>query len=209
MSDPVTTLHISGLPPDFRTRELYLLYRKQPGFKVGFVKYGEGKLALAFVEFDTVENAKAALKATDGLAVDPAVRDQKIHVHIASSNMKKRPQTTVGSNAGGAQAAPSMLPMTQQYPPYMMPQQSMVRPPPQPCTTLYISNVDSKITQEVLSTLLSRYPGFNRVSLKNGRAWADFSQVVHAMQAKTSLENWAPEPGMAPLKVTWAKSETK
>eukprot|EP00755_Sulcionema_specki_P008672 Sspe_Gene.6001::Locus_2012_Transcript_1_1_Confidence_1.000_Length_739::g.6001::m.6001 len=197
MGDAKRTLHISGLPVDFRTRELYLLYRPYAGFKAGFVKYGEGKLSLAFVEFDTEEHAEAAKEDTDMLAIDPAYPEQKIHVHIAATNMKKHSDTMIGSNAGSVShlAGPYHLAGT--------------KAPPPPCSTLYLSNLDPKLTEDALRGLLSQYEGFNKVTVKNGKAWADFCSVLRASSAMVSLNNWVPEAGMQPIGVSWAKTETK
>eukprot|EP01059_Diplonema_ambulator_P037103 TRINITY_DN9636_c0_g1_i2.p1 TRINITY_DN9636_c0_g1~~TRINITY_DN9636_c0_g1_i2.p1 ORF type:complete len:225 (+),score=53.36 TRINITY_DN9636_c0_g1_i2:75-749(+) len=205
--EPISTIHVSGLPADFKEREFYLLLRNEPGFKYGFLKYGEGKMTLGFAQFDTPEQAQNAAERNDGLGIDLDRNAQKIHVHVAASNMRKKPvDSIIGSNQSklprhvnpniphynGAYPGyppPHAMPAKQPLHPHHYPQQyhhhqhhHASSEEHRPCNTLYVSNIDPRLSFEQLHAVFSRYPDFNKLTLKSGKAWADFKNTSSATQ---------------------------
>eukprot|EP01062_Namystynia_karyoxenos_P017397 TRINITY_DN16397_c0_g1_i1.p2 TRINITY_DN16397_c0_g1~~TRINITY_DN16397_c0_g1_i1.p2 ORF type:complete len:333 (+),score=119.04 TRINITY_DN16397_c0_g1_i1:90-1001(+) len=102
------TLHVSHLPFDFADRELWLLFTTMPGFMRGHIKYEQNRQPIAFVTFDSLENAQIAMGATNGLPWLGGNTDtqDKFRVGLAKTSAKINPNynevriTTQGPRPG-------------------------------------------------------------------------------------------------------------
>jgi hypothetical protein len=67
----VTTLFVSGLPRDTRYREVFNLFRFEPGFEHCSFNGEMGRSPSAWVKFDCIENAQRAMVKFTGFQLDP------------------------------------------------------------------------------------------------------------------------------------------
>ena len=166
-------IHVSGLPADFKERELFLLLRNEDGFRYSYLKHTAGKMTLAFAQFSTILQAESACNNLNELIIDQAFKDQKIHVKVAASNMKKPPEGRVGSNLSQQQRYQGgRMPFTyssysppftttHQHQHHLVPHGQTLNQPAgykhvPPCCTLFVSNIDSRMSDKQLTQLFSR-----------------------------------------------------
>eukprot|EP00475_Leptophrys_vorax_P021137 TRINITY_DN2887_c0_g1_i1.p1 TRINITY_DN2887_c0_g1~~TRINITY_DN2887_c0_g1_i1.p1 ORF type:complete len:444 (-),score=112.84 TRINITY_DN2887_c0_g1_i1:96-1427(-) len=67
----VTTLFVSGLPRDTRYREVFNLFRFEPGFEHCSFNGEMGRSPSAWIKFDCIENAQRAMVKFTGFQLDP------------------------------------------------------------------------------------------------------------------------------------------
>lgn len=100
---PIRTLFVTGLPPDVRDREIYLLCRLCPGYEGNAIKFNPGKTPVAFCLFDSAENAAAAVANLEGAKLDPDGQHQ-VHAEFAKSNIHTFGSDRQGGQDGGKRA---------------------------------------------------------------------------------------------------------
>jgi hypothetical protein len=95
----------------------------------------------------------------------------------------------------------------------------MVPPPPPapgsnpPCSTLFVANLGPTCTEEELTQLLSRYPGYLKLKyqLKGGLpvAFVEFQDIVYSTKALSQLQNSKPLPSVdrGGMRVEFAKAK--
>lgn len=89
--DEVRTLFVSGLPMDTKPREIYLMFRGFKGYQSSLLKITgkEGKKTspVAFVTFDTREQAETTKSELQGVRFDPEL-PTTIRIEFAKANTK-------------------------------------------------------------------------------------------------------------------------
>lgn len=89
--DEVRTLFVSGLPMDTKPREIYLMFRGFKGYQNSLLKLTgkEGKKAspVAFVTFETREQAETTKSELQGVRFDPDL-PTTIRIEFAKANTK-------------------------------------------------------------------------------------------------------------------------
>ncbi|EKX54136.1 hypothetical protein GUITHDRAFT_100384 [Guillardia theta CCMP2712] len=80
-SGPPCSLFLSGIPYDCRAREIYNMFRLFPGFRYSTL-HRNGKILVAFVTFETPDQAINAGRQVNGTRFDPYVR-LSLRVHVA------------------------------------------------------------------------------------------------------------------------------
>ncbi|XP_066915505.1 uncharacterized protein [Clytia hemisphaerica] len=89
--DEVRTLFVSGLPMDTKPREIYLMFRGFKGYQSSLLKLTgkEGKKAtpVAFVTFETREQAETTKSELQGVRFDPELATT-IRIEFAKANTK-------------------------------------------------------------------------------------------------------------------------
>ncbi|XP_031568172.1 RNA-binding protein with multiple splicing 2-like isoform X2 [Actinia tenebrosa] len=84
--EEVRTLFVSGLPPDVKPREVYLLFRGYKGYEGSLLKLTD-KQPVAFVTFEEKTDAEEAKEELQGVRFDPDV-SQTLRLEFAKSNTK-------------------------------------------------------------------------------------------------------------------------
>jgi len=91
--DEVRTLFVSGLPPDAKKRELYLLFRGFSGYEGSIVrttaKPGKAPVPVGFVTFDSRTEADNAKNALQGIKFDPEL-PHTLRLEFAKANTKMK-----------------------------------------------------------------------------------------------------------------------
>jgi len=89
--EEVRTLFVSGLPMDTKPREIYLMFRGFKGYQNSLLKLTgkEGKKAspVAFVTFETREQAETTKSELQGVRFDPEL-PTTIRIEFAKANTK-------------------------------------------------------------------------------------------------------------------------
>merc|ERR1711865_933951 len=86
--EAIFTLHITGLPPDVKTREIFSLFRSVRGYEFCNLRSTASGVS-AFATFLNSECAGAALAQFDGQVFDPDT-GVKLKLEFAKSNSRKR-----------------------------------------------------------------------------------------------------------------------
>eukprot|EP00756_Hemistasia_phaeocysticola_P004534 Hpha_TRINITY_DN12873_c0_g2::TRINITY_DN12873_c0_g2_i1::g.24324::m.24324 len=89
-------LHVSNLPWDATPRDLYWLYTTMPGYLSGILKYDSagGRHPIAFITFDSQQNAEVAMHASNGLPwAGGEPEGQRLRVALAKEVSKGQMRT--------------------------------------------------------------------------------------------------------------------
>mmetsp|Transcript_46001 Transcript_46001/g.75033 ORF Transcript_46001/g.75033 Transcript_46001/m.75033 type:complete len:233 (+) Transcript_46001:159-857(+) len=187
--EELRTLFVSGLPLDVKSREIYLLFRYYQGFSDSIVNFG--KQPVAFVVFETQQQALAAKLQLDGIIFDPFDPESPTKLRIGllvpqnvlaspKPNLisaRARPWSPSAMVTGGALGLPFMNVI-----------------PTQPCNTLFVANLGPKTSEEELQDLFTRCYGFRRlrVNLKSATpvCFVEFQDIACASQAMNLLQGF-------------------
>jgi len=205
--EELRTLFVSGLPLDVKSREIYLLFRYYQGFSDSIVNFG--KQPVAFVVFETQQQALAAKLQLDGIIFDPFDPESptKLRIELARANSKSHvvkslrvesllvPQNVLASpkpNLISARARPWSPSAMVTGGALGLPFMNVI--PTQPCNTLFVANLGPKTSEEELQDLFTRCYGFRRlrVNLKSATpvCFVEFQDIACASQAMNLLQGF-------------------
>eukprot|EP01063_Lacrimia_lanifica_P033316 TRINITY_DN5885_c0_g1_i1.p1 TRINITY_DN5885_c0_g1~~TRINITY_DN5885_c0_g1_i1.p1 ORF type:complete len:278 (+),score=84.00 TRINITY_DN5885_c0_g1_i1:31-864(+) len=127
VDDAISTLHVGGFPPDVTEREVYLLFVTTPGFLHGQLRFDTSGRhdPVAFVMFDTPQNAQAAMEVGNQTLFDPDA-DRALICKLATSQSRKanfEKRVTSNRPKGGTRIIPQDVRQMygQQQPAYPQP----------------------------------------------------------------------------------------
>eukprot|EP00244_Chara_vulgaris_P001684 TRINITY_DN12718_c1_g1_i2.p1 TRINITY_DN12718_c1_g1~~TRINITY_DN12718_c1_g1_i2.p1 ORF type:complete len:301 (-),score=35.12 TRINITY_DN12718_c1_g1_i2:413-1315(-) len=95
----IRTLFLSGLPPDVKDRELYILFRPFDGYESSQVQLtSRSPHPVGFAVFVDQDSALIARDALNGVVFDPSTPSVKLRVELAKSNSKPKRARDEGGN---------------------------------------------------------------------------------------------------------------
>ncbi|XP_020576177.1 U1 small nuclear ribonucleoprotein A [Phalaenopsis equestris] len=228
--DEVRTLFIAGLPDDCKSREIYNLFREYPGYVSSHLRSStDSSRPYAFAVFADQQSAVAAMHALNGLVFD-LENNSTLYIDLARSNSKstKHQIKGVGSNIhmpGKVNSAYSTYdyPSTQSHISFHYDEAHEVDPKKltssktyalqnnPPCPTLFVANLGPTCSEQELTSIFSKYPGFLKLLLqkRNGVsvAFADFQDIASSTEALNSLQGTSLNTSSGdPLRIEYSKS---
>jgi len=223
----VRTLFLSGLPDDVKEREIHNLFRLVPGYEGCKLSTTGSRGPLAFVTFTDRNSALLGRSYFHGIKFDPDLATT-LRIEFAKSNSKTKrvfdddPYSTV-KRFRTTTYTPSLLPT------YSLPVVSSVPriplvpdtrsrspssdggiAPRPPCNTLFVTNLDTLVSEIDLVNMFGSLPGYKRLRLpvKEGRgrrnAFVEFSDVPNASAAMFTLQGYPI--GASHLHIEYAKA---
>ncbi|GJY51727.1 protein WHI4 [Tanacetum coccineum] len=238
----IKTLFVSGLPDDVKAREIHNLFRRRPGFDYCQMKFtGRGNQVVAFATFVNHPSAIAALHALNGVKFDPQT-GSILHIELARSNSRRKnkpgPEAYIvidkrskarkyndgSSDEGGdseneEQSEPDETASTKSSddefialdPDSTKQTENTVDGA---CSTLFIANLGPKCSEAELRPVLSKYPGFNSLRVRNRGAmpvaFADFKEVEQATEVMNLLQgSTLPSSDRGGMHIEYARSKTR
>ncbi|KAK8954625.1 hypothetical protein KSP39_PZI001745 [Platanthera zijinensis] len=228
--DEVRTLFIAGLPDDCKSREIYNLFREFPGYQSSYLRTStESSRPYAFAVFDDHQSTVAALEALNGFIFD-LEKDSTLYIELAKSNSKssQRPRRGIGSNmhmSGKGSSAYNTYdnPSTQSHtsfdhvdahnadPKTQAASRAYVPQNNPPCPTLFMANLGPTCSEQELTQILSKYPGFLKLKMQNKHgvavAFADFQDIPSSTGALNSLQGTMLSASSGePVRIEYSKS---
>ncbi|KAL7617310.1 hypothetical protein Lser_V15G01411 [Lactuca serriola] len=218
----INTLFVSGLPDDIKAREIHNLFRRRPGFDYCQLKYtGRGNQVVAFATFVNHPSAMAALRDLNGVKFDPQT-GSTLHIELARSNSRRKrkpgpeayvvidkrsiatkddqdssddgdseteePSETDKDNAARSDEETTGDPDNTVGAENEQTENTVDGA----CSTLFIANLGPNCTEDELKPVLSQYPGFNTLKVRNRGgmpvAFADYEEVEQATDVMNALQ---------------------
>jgi len=214
--DEVRTLFISGLPDDVKEREIHNLFRLVPGYE-GCKLTSVNRGPVAFASFTDRNSASVGQSYLDGIKFDPNY-PTTLRIEFAKSNsITKRlieEDTYQNTKRFRTQYTRPLVPI------FSLPSTETRGtdthrkggdPNRPPCTTLFVTNIDSQTTEEDLAHIFGSVPGFKRLRLpgqegRRGRnAFVEYADIPSAQSALYSLQTYPL--GSCYLRIEFAKSK--
>ncbi|KAI3670533.1 hypothetical protein L1987_87871 [Smallanthus sonchifolius] len=218
----INTLFVSGLPDDVKAREIHNLFRRRHGFDYCQLKYtGRGNQVVAFATFVNHPSAIAALHALNGVKFDPQT-GSTLHIELARSNSRrknkpgseayvvidKRSTTSKdGQESSDDGDSETEEPSEPNKDTSTKSDEETAADPDNTgaaeneqtentvdgaCSTLFIANLGPNCTESELKPVLSGYPGFNTLKVRNRGgmpvAFADYEEVEQATEVMNALQ---------------------
>ncbi|XP_071733499.1 uncharacterized protein [Rutidosis leptorrhynchoides] len=240
----IKTLFVSGLPNDIKAREIHNLFRRRAGFDYCQLKYtGRANQVVAFATFVNHPSAMAALHALNGVKFDPQT-GCTLHIELARSNSRrkhkpgadayividKRSAATKddqeSSDDGDSVSEEASEP--DRHTSTKSDDETAVDPDNNgvanivqtentvdgACSTLFIANLGPNCTEVELKPVLSKYPGFNTLKVRNRGgmpvAFADYEEVEQATEVMNSLQgSTLPSSDRGGMHIEYARSKMR
>jgi RNA recognition motif-containing protein len=142
-SEVVSTLFVSGFPKDTRYREVFNLFRFEPGFEHCSFNGELDKNPTAWVRFTTVDYATRALQRLSGLNFDPNNEEDphELRIQFAKKNSLRKQVKSVYDEFVAAQS----------------------RRTGTSASIVYLGNLGAEFSNEEISGLASELQGFRRI----------------------------------------------
>ncbi|MFS7909527.1 putative RNA recognition motif domain, nucleotide-binding alpha-beta plait domain superfamily [Helianthus anomalus] len=240
----INTLFVSGLPDDVKAREIHNLFRRRPGFDYCQLKYtGRGNQVVAFATFVNHPSAIAALHALNGVKFDPQT-GSTLHIELARSNSRRKNKPGPGayvvidkrstatkddqesSDDGDSETEE---PSESNKDASTKSDEETAADPENTgaaeneqtentvdgaCSTLFIANLGPTCTESELKPVLSRYPGFNTLKVRNRGgmpvAFADYEEVEQATEVMNALQgSTLPSSDRGGMHIEYARSKMR
>ncbi|XP_076930610.1 uncharacterized protein LOC143595500 [Bidens hawaiensis] len=240
----IKTLFVSGLPDDVKAREIHNLFRHRPGFDYCQLKYtGRGNQVVAFATFVNHASAITALHTLNGVKFDPQT-GSTLHIELARSNSRRKNKPGPGayvvidkrstatkdgqesSDDGDSEteepSEPNKDTSTKSDDETAVdPENTEAAENEQTentvdgaCSTLFIANLGPTSTESELKPVLSRYPGFNTLKVRNRGgmpvAFADYEEVEQATEVMNALQgSTLPSSDRGGMHIEYARSKMR
>ncbi len=139
----VSTLFVSGFPKDTRYREVFNLFRFEPGFEHCSFNGELDKNPTAWVRFTTVEHATRALQRLSGVNFDPNHEEDpyELRIQFAKKNSLRKQVKSVYDEFVAAQSRKNGT----------------------SASIVYLGNLGAEFSNEEISALASELHGFRRI----------------------------------------------
>ncbi|KAL8226194.1 hypothetical protein R6Q57_018751 [Mikania cordata] len=240
----INTLFVSGLPDDVKAREIHNLFRRRSGFDYCQLKYtGRGNQVVAFATFVNHASAIAALHALNGVKFDPQT-SSTLHIELARSNSRRKNKPGAGAyvvidkrstaakddqeSSDDGDRETEELSEPNKDTSTKSDEETAVDPDNTgaaeneqsentvdgACSTLFIANLGPNCTESELKPVLSRYPGFNTLKVRNRGgmpvAFADYEEVEQATEVMNALQGSVlPSSDRGGMHIEYARSKMR
>jgi hypothetical protein len=169
----VSTLFVSGFPKDTRYREVFNLFRFEPGFEHCSFNGELDKNPTAWIRFTTVDHATRALQRFSGLNFDPNNEEDQheLRIQFAKKNSLRKQVKSAYDEQLAAQA----------------------RKGSQSSSIVYLGNLGAEFSNEEVQSIVSELAGFRRMRFARTQqsqtpyAYAEFVDADAAADAVEQL----------------------